>query len=1421
MIMRRLTLSLIALLLCCISIIAQQRSESEAIQIAQEFFGKKGHAPKLSVVSHQKVGSLIRKNVAATRRTPAMNQSFYVVNDEANNRFVIVSSDNRMYDILGYSDYGTFDADSLPQGLIDMLYGYNIQYDYLLKNASSTYNYKSKRRASKVVDPLIKTQWNQRSPYNDLCPEEKVLGVIDMKAVTGCVATAMAQVMNFHQYPAQGQGYTSYTTSSNIHQSQDFSSLFFDWQNMSDVYDDISTEVQKKAVAELMHACGVSVHMDYSWLESSAYSQDMAYALINYFKYNPNIKYYERRYFSKEDWDNIIQEDLINGRPVLYSGMGEGKNDDGTTYKYGHQFVLDGCNSEGMYHFNFGWGGKYDGFFELTAINPKEDSDYTLDQAMVCNVATQTIGKHEDIFFATAVLYDKLQINVGGSTTATFDPHCAVVESNSYGTKFNGEFGIGVFDMNKNFVKSLYRKTENRMSTGSYYESLSAYLYFDSSTFTNGSTYYIAPYAKANSSDEYTWMRTTYGLWDYYIANVSDGVVTLGKDPLPIPTGTVYASAFDLNNSKKEWQFSLNQDPDDKSIYWFDGFDPALSGNDNRVKGTLDDSGTQIRIKVGQPVGDGLTITNYSSPGDILVSVSAKDSVMSINGAWGTLKVNENGDNVTQDTYSQYSLTEMTFKYVPVETPMIIFNEIDHVVSIICSTEDANIYYTIDGTQPSTTSSLYNSPIPVTGNCTIKAIAEKGGKLSAVAVREIKEFTVASPDITIVDGTAVTITCTTKDAVIYYTTDNTSPASSPTRVKYESTFVVGESCMIKAIATKHDYNDSEITEKFASGPINPDDILVVDDNVAGKLEERIGADKKISTKNLVISGQLNGSDIKLIREMIIEYNLSILNIANANIVSGGEPYYKTKNSEYNTEDNVIGANMFYQCKNLTSITLPISAKTIKMFAISGCEGLTELYVPCQYIEDMAIRDCKNLEILQLGTSVEEFDGGNLTGCPVLSTIAIADDNAKFVSVDGVLYSKDKETLIKYPMGKNNQSFVIPNTVIVIGKNAFSYTKIESVILPESITSIGVSAFSNCTELASINLPNSIREIGYMAFWGCRSLASITMPSELSEIESMVFYNCVNLREFTVGKNIVKIASDAFDNCSTLQKFIVDEDNSKYVSENGVLYSKDMANLVRCPLAYYADEFRVPEGVVIIESGAFKGCKYIGKVILPESVREIGSSAFTNCQMSSIIMPKSISKIGYMAFWGCDKIETFIIPGNVTKIEDNLLYNCKKLNYLEIPESVKSISSDAFYGCESLKTIKCLIKEIDKVSVETSYDGTYRVFYKVPSDCCWLVPEGPENQTNLYVNSYVAQPWWIPTWDINPIPTDIESALNDTFKFDWSEGTLTIRSDSNEIIRIYSLDGTLIESIKAKKGEQYQIGLPHGMYIINNKKILLR
>ena len=170
--MNRFFLSLISFLVCCISMIAQQRSESEAIQIAQEFFGKKEtkRTPRLSIVGKQNVATQIHRSISAFQKDPDTNTSFYIVNDEANNRFVIVSADERFFKILGYSDNGIFNAEVAPPALLELLDGYNRQYSYLLTFEPNAPKVEMRDTHFPVISPIIQSKWGQGTPYNDLCP---------------------------------------------------------------------------------------------------------------------------------------------------------------------------------------------------------------------------------------------------------------------------------------------------------------------------------------------------------------------------------------------------------------------------------------------------------------------------------------------------------------------------------------------------------------------------------------------------------------------------------------------------------------------------------------------------------------------------------------------------------------------------------------------------------------------------------------------------------------------------------------------------------------------------------------------------------------------------------------------------------------------------------------------------------------------------------------------------------------------------------------------------------------------------------------------------------------------------------------------------------------------------------------------------
>ena len=202
-------LALFVLLLCSLCLNAQQRSESEAIQVAQEFWGNGTNCAKLKTVSQNRLSQAKARAMTKAAAAPTRNtkQSFYVINDEEHNRFVIVSSDDRLYKILGYSDNGIFDSETAPIGLIDMLNNYDEQYTSVYPDLDKATKGAQKSYSFSPIQPLIQSKWDQSDPYNFDCPKD-IKSTSGKNCVTGCVATAMAQVMNFWKYPESGTGCT-------------------------------------------------------------------------------------------------------------------------------------------------------------------------------------------------------------------------------------------------------------------------------------------------------------------------------------------------------------------------------------------------------------------------------------------------------------------------------------------------------------------------------------------------------------------------------------------------------------------------------------------------------------------------------------------------------------------------------------------------------------------------------------------------------------------------------------------------------------------------------------------------------------------------------------------------------------------------------------------------------------------------------------------------------------------------------------------------------------------------------------------------------------------------------------------------------------------------------------------------------------
>ncbi len=358
-----------------------------------------------------------RLRLVDTRSIDAEPAIYVFANGESG--YVFATADDTTAPLLGYVESGSYDPDNLPPALVFYLDDAAAQVEWARTEASKqSLKSNSPLRVQHAnyaeIQPMVKTQWNQSTPFNNMCPE-----IDGERCVTGCVATALAQVIAYHKYPVNGTGSKSYTwtsgsTSTTL--SYDYSTANFDWANMLDTYDGTYTETQANAVANLMYACGVGVEMDYGINGSGAATAQSANVLRDYLGYRKDIHSESRSYYDILGWDELVYNQLRDFGPVQFSGS----NNEG-----GHSFVCDGYRPGGYYHFNWGWGGMSDGYFLLTALDPTSQgiggssAGYNFNVAIIANVAPDPDGTAPEYY---AITCDGLTVSaescpLGGSVT--------------------------------------------------------------------------------------------------------------------------------------------------------------------------------------------------------------------------------------------------------------------------------------------------------------------------------------------------------------------------------------------------------------------------------------------------------------------------------------------------------------------------------------------------------------------------------------------------------------------------------------------------------------------------------------------------------------------------------------------------------------------------------------------------------------------------------------------------------------------------------------------------------------------------------------------------------------------------------------------------------------------------------------------
>ena len=380
-------------------------------------------------------------------------------------------------------------------------------------------------------------------------------------------------------------------------------------------------------------------------------------------------------------------------------------------------------------------------------------------------------------------------------------------------------------------------------------------------------------------------------------------------------------------------------------------------------------------------------------------------------------------------------------------------------------------------------------------------------------------------------------------------------------------------------------------------------------------------------------------------------------------------------------------------------------------AVVGYEGSSSEVVIADTYNGMPVTEISERAFFQKSiTSVIISDSVTSIGraafyiCRRLTSIEVSQNNNTYKSVNGILYTKDGATLVQYPIGKKDTSFVVPDSVTSIGEKAFyecdSLTNVE---IGDSVTSIGNYAFGYCSSLTSVVIGDSVTSIGSCVFYECSSLTSVVIGDSVTSIGSYAFYNCSSLTSVEIPDSVTSIGSYAFYNCSSLTSVEIPDS----ITSIGSYAFSSCSSLT---------SIEIPDSVTSIGSYAFYNCSSLTSVVIGDSVTSIGSYAFSSCSsLTSVTLGKGITsmranafestKITYNIYEGVRYLGTvdnpyyylmdvesknytsYTIHPDTKVIINYAFYECKRLASITIPDSVTSIGSEAFYDCSSLTSIE--------------------------------------------------------------------------------------------------------------------------------------
>ena len=1112
----------------------------------------------------------------------------------------------------------------LPENVEWWLQQYASQIEYVEANPGTNIVIANGETRTPIA-PLVITRWGQREPYNSKCPI-----VSGKNSVVGCVATAMAQVMNYYKWPQRGNGSHSYSSGGSTY-SIDFSEIEFAWDNMLGEYIIQSDSLGGDAVSTLMKACGYSINMKYGATESSASIANIVTAGYNYFDYSDKAYYADRRYYTQLQWTDLVYGQLSKGMPVIYSGRGNSS---------GHCFICDGYDENGYFHFNWGWNGSYDGYFAITDITPKGNSiggsysGYNFEQICLVNFCPSNKLEEEIVGYKGRNL--KVDNSVKTISTMVSAENVSLAKPLlSFGVEFTSIDGNTVFVLPISDFSS---------TSGNYFPKYSL---------TAEELYQLGLIdgeyqAKIVYKENDKWKDLL-----YYAENTSSAKMVLE------------ASDIQLSLVEKDYHVTISEVRFNDCKLLLKGCSNILSylaTNNSNMPIYLYSS--QHLVPDGASVSDGITLGkaeltlavgetkrfSCEIPSSKVANLSNGEYYVAIKVGVGTTPY----DCIYSDATVLFSLKDTQ-------------NTISD--GTFCYVEDGNGGVIISG--------LDNGLEKLSGDVVIpRETTIDGLNYVVCGVASSLAILLDAPNITSLD---IQVPIQSIPSALFKNSTNlTSIKLPPTLLTigeeafYGCKNLTGELVIPEGVTTIG--ADAFYWCKNLTGDLTiPNSVISIGKRA---FKDCYGLNGKLTLSNKLtrIEDKTFYACESLIGDLIIPKG----------VTSIGEYAFQgcmSLNGKLSlpSELTEIKRFAFMGCRNLTGdLIIPNGVTSIENNTFNGCKSLNgKLSIPDEvtYIGSYAFCSCENLTgELKLPKGLTKIEDCAFSGCRNLTGNLVIPKAIK--NIPSFVFDNCCSL---------TGELVIPENVGFIGVAAFADCKgfTGDLVIPENVIDVQTSAFSECTGFnGTLKLPTSIKRISSNAFYGCSGLTGeLKIPSSVTSIGSYAFYKCSGFTgELKLPNNITEIGDYAFWECRG------------FTGELKLPNAIDKINtytFYKC--TGFTGDLVIPNSVTSIESSAFYACSGMnGTLVLPDSITVINSHAFSGSGFTGdLIIPNNVTAIKEYAFINCSSFDgNLILPEGLTSIDQFAFYKCSGFTgELKFPKSMTYIGSNAFYSCSGFTSFK--------------------------------------------------------------------------------------------------------------------------------------